>query len=120
MGLVAVDDVVVSGHNSVAVGLAFLLAESPSLFKLSVVVKIKKKKVQNWFQNLLTKLLEVGWEPWPSDYGRTLTSKRSWVQISAPDTGWNFSHKYCSKNCNVLFEKTENKQKRLGLVHIKK
>ena len=44
MGLVAVDDVVVSGHNSVAVGLAFLLAESPSLFKLSVVVKKKKKK----------------------------------------------------------------------------
>ena len=43
MGLVAVDDVVVSGHNSVAVGLAFLLAESPSLFKLSVVAKIKNK-----------------------------------------------------------------------------
>ena len=47
-------------------------------------------------------------EPWSSGYRRRLASKRSWVQIPVPDTGWTFFHIFGCKNC--LFEKTENKR----------
>ena len=39
-----------------------------------------------WKQKLNETVIQRGWGPWSSGYGR------SWVQITAPDTGWTFSH----------------------------
>ena len=56
-------------------------------------------------------------EPWSSGYGIWHIFKRSWVQIPAPYTGWNFLTLIFCKKC--LFEKTENKKtkNRPGLAH---
>ena len=51
----------------------------------------------------------LGWEPWSSGYVRRLTSKRSWVQIPAPGTGWSLFHIYCYKNCNACLKRPKIK-----------
>ena len=34
---------------------------------------------------------------------------RTWVRISAPDTGWTFFTFICDKNSNVCSKKTDNR-----------
>ena len=52
-----------------------------------------------------------------SGFRRRLMFKRSWVWILAPALN-NFSNVFAVKNV-LLFEMTENKQKRLGIAHLK-
>ena len=50
-------------------------------------------------------------EPWSSGYGRRLTSKKSWVRILVPDTGWAFfSHLFVVKIVMCVW-KDDNKWK---------
>ena len=50
-----------------------------------------------------------GREPWSSGNGRWLMVKRSWVQILAPYTGWNwnFLTVICCKNCKDVCLKSQ-------------
>ena len=61
----------------------WILVVSNFMLHLIIVIcleipKIKKKK--------------SGREPWSSGNGRRVTSKRSWVRILAPNSGWTFFH----------------------------
>ena len=42
-------------------------------------------------------------EPWSSGYGRSLTSKKWWVQFPAPVTGWTFFSQYIVVKNIVMF-----------------
>ena len=43
--------------------------------------------------------------PWSSSYGKRLTFRRSWVWITAPNTGWTFLTCICCKNCYDVYLK---------------
>ena len=58
------------------------------------------------------------WEPWSSGYGRWLMIERSWVQIPAPYTVWNwhFLTLICCKNCiAVCLKRPKIKEKDAGV-----
>ena len=58
----------------------------------------------------------VGWEPWSSGYGRRLISRRLWVRIPAPYTGWTIFTYICCKNYNDCVKRRKS-TKRLEMAH---
>ena len=63
---------------------------------------------------------EIGRTPWSSGYGRRLMSRRSWVRIPAPYTGWTFFSYILYKNCNVCLKKMKINEKEVRIGPFKK